>query len=57
MKNSTYGDYIIYADESGDPSFSNNYIDHPVFVLAFCIFAKQDYLKTIQLINQFKFEF
>ena len=53
-----FGDYIIYADESGDHSLTSVNKEHPVFVLAFCIFKKSDYT-TILLpkVNQLKFDF
>ena len=42
MEETCYGDYIVYADESGDLSLNDK--EYPVFVLAFCIFSKQEYL-------------
>jgi hypothetical protein len=41
----THSDYIVYADESGDLSFEDK--EYPVFVLAFCIFSKQEYLTNV----------
>lgn len=38
-----FSDYIIYVDESGDHSLEVIYEEHPVFVLAFCIFKKEEY--------------
>lgn len=55
---SSFGEYIIYADESGDHSLISVDEQHPVFVLAFCIFKKSDYTTTIlPRVNQFKFNF
>ena len=42
-----YGEYIIYVDESGDHSMSEQNKDFPIFVLAFCIFKKSDYVESI----------
>ena len=39
----SFGDYIIYADESGDHSLANINEQNPLFVLAFCVFKKTDY--------------
>jgi hypothetical protein len=33
----TFGDYIVYIDESGDHGLTNINPDHRVFVLAFCV--------------------
>jgi hypothetical protein len=53
-----FNDYIIYADESGDHSLVSIDSQHPVFVLAFCIFKKSDYTSIIlPRVNQFKFDF
>lgn len=53
-----FGDYIIYVDESGDHSLTSIDEQHPVFVLAFCIFKKLDYTKIVlPHVNQFKFDF
>ena len=42
-----YSDYIIYADESGDHGLERIDPSYPVFVLAFCIVRKSDYVRTI----------
>ena len=39
----TFGDYIIYVDESGDHGLASLDPEYPIFVLAFCIFRKADY--------------
>jgi hypothetical protein len=53
-----FGEYIIYADESGDHSLISIDEQHPVFALAFCIFKKSDYTATVlPKVNQFKFNF
>ena len=57
MKND-FGEYIIYADESGDHSLTSVDEQHPVFVLSFCIFNKLKYTSTVlPKVNQFKFDF
>lgn len=52
-----FSDYIVYVDESGhaspevDPYF-------PCFVLAFCLFAKEDYTRQVTpSLQRFKFQF
>ncbi len=41
------GDYIVYVDESGDHGLASPDPQYPVFVLAYCIFRKQDYVQTV----------
>ena len=36
-------DYIVYVDESGDHGLLSIDPQYPVFVLAFCVFHKEDY--------------
>ena len=57
MDSQNYSNYIVYADESGhaasepDPQF-------PCFVLAFCIFEKNDYVnKLVPSLQHLKFDF
>ncbi len=53
-----YSDYVIYVDESGDHGLAPQSIDpnYPVFVLAFCIFAKSDYINTaVPKVQKLKF--
>ncbi len=58
MSGCEYGDYIIYADESGDHSMNDVNQLYPVFVLAFCIFSKQKYLEeVVKQVKGFKFAF
>lgn len=42
-----YSDYIVYVDESGDHSLHHINPVYPVFVLAFCLIRKQDYLNLV----------
>jgi len=51
-----HSDYIVYADESGDLSFEDK--EYPVFVLAFCIFSKREYLTdVVRHVKGLKFAF
>ena len=55
---SDFSDYIIYVDESGDHSLEVVYEEHPVFVLALCIFKKSDYAQVVlPSICSLKFDF
>ncbi|SMM98719.1 FIG00696983: hypothetical protein [uncultured Candidatus Thioglobus sp.] len=56
MSGKQYSDYIVYVDESGDHGLKNIDSQYPVFVLAFCIFKKSDYLKTVHDFQTFKFD-
>lgn len=50
------GDYIFYADESGDHSLTSIDDTYPVFVLSLCAFRKDTYCsRTIPRFLQFKF--
>jgi hypothetical protein len=42
-----FGDYIIYADESGDHSLRHIDDTYPVFVLCLCLFRKSHYIQRI----------
>lgn len=51
-----FSDYVIYADESGDHSLLSTSPTYPVFVLAFCIFRKADYVsRIVPAVQDFKF--
>ena len=51
-----YSDYIIYADESGDPNPDSADANYPVFVLNFCVFRKDDYAASVlPAVAAFKF--
>lgn len=55
---SEFSDYIVYIDESGDHFLEAVYEDHPVFVLAFCIFKKSDYAQVVApAVCSLKFDF
>lgn len=52
-----FGDYIVYVDESGDHNLAIVNPEYPVFVLAFCVFRKADYLNLVcPRIQGFKLE-
>ena len=52
-----YGDYIIYADESGGPNLTPVDPNYPVFVLNFCVFRKDHYADAVlPAVSAFKFE-
>lgn len=51
-----FSDYIVYVDESGDHSLTSIDEGYPVFVLAFCVFRKEDYARIITpALQDFKF--
>lgn len=53
-----FSEYIIFADESGDHGLSSINPENPVFVLAFCIFKKADYISIVKsAIAKFKLDF
>ena len=55
--NVRYSDYIIYADESGDPNPASVDANYPVFVLNFCIFRKDIYATSaLPAMTEFKFQ-
>lgn len=53
-----FSDYIVYVDEAGDHSLATIDSSFPVFVLAFCIFDKRQYInETTPAVQQFKFNY
>ncbi len=42
-----FSDYLVYVDESGDHQLSPPDPEFPVFVLAFCVFLKEDYISQV----------
>ncbi|RYZ73588.1 MAG: DUF3800 domain-containing protein [Proteobacteria bacterium] len=53
-----FSDYIVFADESGDHGLTSIDAQFPVFTLAFCIVAKDDYQDSIvPAFHKFKFEY
>ena len=43
----SYSDYIIFADESGDPNPASMDANYPVFVLNLCVFRKDEYVASV----------
>ena len=43
----SYSDYVIFADESGDPNAASVDDRYPVFVLNFCVFRKDAYAASV----------
>ena len=44
---SSFSDYIVYVDESGDHGLESIDQHYPVFVLAFCVFSKEVYVGAV----------
>jgi len=42
-----FSDYIVFVDESGDHNLEVINPEFPVFVLAFCVFRKADYIANV----------
>ncbi|QKS02120.1 DUF3800 domain-containing protein [Sphingomonas sp. CL5.1] len=54
----SFSDFIVYVDESGDHGLRNINREYPVFVLAFCICAKDAYQQTVvPAVQQLKLDF
>lgn len=54
----TFSDYIVFVDESGDHGLTGIDPQFPVFALAFCVLRKEDYVTQVSpAFQQFKFEF
>jgi hypothetical protein len=51
-----FSDYVVYVDESGDHGMQSIDPSYPVFVLAFCLFAKDAYAtRAAPAVTRFKF--
>jgi hypothetical protein len=51
-----YSDYVVFVDESGDHGLASVDPNYPVFVLALCVFHKQDYIDVVcPAVQRFKF--
>lgn len=51
-----FSDYLVFVDESGDHGLDSIDASYPVFVLAFCVIQKADYVERIvPAIQRFKF--
>jgi hypothetical protein len=54
----SFGDYLVFVDESGDHNLTQIDPQFPVFVLLFAIIAKTDYVERVcPDLQRFKFEF
>ena len=50
-----FSDYLVFVDESGDHGLDSIDSGYPVFVLAFCVINKADYVsKIVPAIQHFK---
>ncbi|MDO8813011.1 MAG: DUF3800 domain-containing protein [Gallionella sp.] len=47
MSDGQYSDYIVFVDESGDHGLEAIDPCYPLFVLAFCILRKEDYVRQL----------
>jgi len=53
----SFSDYLVFVDESGDHGLDSIDKNYPIFVLAFCIIQKKDYVESIvPAIQRFKFK-
>ena len=53
-----FSDYVVYVDESGDHGLKSMDKTYPMFVLAFCVFNKQQYATVITpKLQEFKFRY
>lgn len=53
-----YSDYIVFVDESGDHGLGSIDPSYPMFVLALCVFRKQDYIDLVcPAVQRFKFKY
>jgi hypothetical protein len=54
----TYGDYLIFADESGDHGLETIDPQFPLFALVFCMISKDEYVNQIvPSMQKLKFDF
>ena len=52
-----FSDYIVFVDESGDHNLAGMDPSYPMFVLAFCVFRKTEYVETVcPAVQRFKFK-
>lgn len=52
-----FSDFIVFADESGDHSLTAINPEYPIFVLALCLFSKEDYARdTAPSVLRLKFK-
>lgn len=54
----TFSNWIVYVDESGNYNTDTYSAEFPVFVLAFCVFNKENYVaNVVGALERFKFEY
>jgi hypothetical protein len=52
----TRSSFIVYVDESGDHSLDKIDETYPIFVLAFCVFYKENYVdRVVSAVERLKF--
>lgn len=57
-KASAFSNWIVYVDESGNYNSDTYDQEYPVFVLAFCVFHKKNYVtNVVGALERFKFEY
>lgn len=55
---SQFSNWVVYVDESGNYNTDTYSNEYPVFVLAFCIFHKKNYVaNVVGELERFKFEY
>jgi len=55
---SSFSNWIVYVDESGNYNTDTYAQEYPVFVLAFCVFHKKNYVtNVVGALERFKFEY
>ena len=53
-----FGEYLVFVDESGDHGLARVDAGYPIFVLAFCLFAKNTYVERVgPALQRLKFHF
>lgn len=53
----SYSDYLVFVDESGDHGLESINPEFPMFVLAFCIVSKEDYItRAVPSLQRLKLE-
>lgn len=58
MTTEQFSEYVVYVDESGDHGLENMDASYPMFVLAFCIFKKAEYVaRVVPVFQGLKFEY
>ena len=53
-----FSDYVVFVDESGDHSLTDVNDIYPRFVLAFCVYPVEEYIRrVVPAVEQLKFDF